>query len=146
MNRANARTPRRTKSQRGAQLSTGKGTQNLYQNHAQECSLCQTYTNTSMCVRRGGACSTKTGGSSWCVFLGSWCCGAKWEMNALCLPTGGTASACRCRLSSSDLGISCQGLSGSFHPFSLSRYSLSAGQLTVASGWGLLSEKCVRGH
>ena len=53
---------------------------------------------------------------------------------------------CECRLSSSDLGKRCQGLSGSFNPYPLSRYCPLAGQLTVASGWGLLSENYVRGH
>lgn len=31
-------------------------------------------------------------------------------------------------------------------PRPLIRYCPPAGQLTVASGWGLLSENCVRGH
>lgn len=53
---------------------------------------------------------------------------------------------CEYRLSSSDLGKWCQGLSGSFNPCPLSRQSPPADQLTVGSDWGLLSENWVRGH
>lgn len=43
---------------------------------------------------------------------------------------------CECRLLSSDLGKRCQGLSGSFNSYPLSRYCPPADQLIVASGGG----------
>lgn len=120
---------------------------NLYENYAQESRFCQTLHEHYLSVLNWHCLQYKDR-LYWFVFSREFGAarrgGGRWML--LVYPQKARPRHCECRLSSPVLGKRYQGLSGSFNPCPLSRYCPLAGQLTVASGWGLLSENCVRSH